>query len=97
MLSFAGFVPSGTDEGRATTELFRKRLIALLRFSQELTVSGDLARLFRNPGRVEGGVREALWDSEQHVAANAMALLVNVEALRADPWGPLPEVTPIEP
>jgi hypothetical protein len=97
MLSFAGFVPSGTDEGRATTELFRKRLIALLRFSQELTVSGDLARLFRNPGRVEGGVREALWDSEQHVAANAMALLVNVEALRADPWGPLPEATPIEP
>ncbi len=97
MLAFSGFVPVEGEEGRAVVELFRKRLIALLRFSQELTVSGDLARFYRNPGRADGGVREALWDSEQHVAANAMAVLVNVEALRADPWGPLPEVTPVSP
>jgi hypothetical protein len=97
MLAFSGFVPVESEEAKATLELFRKRLIALLRFSQELTIAGDLARFYRNPGRVDGGVREALWDSEQHVAANAMAILVNVEALRADPWGPIPEVVPLEP
>ncbi len=90
LLCFSGFVPISDQDGLHTLDLFRTRLIALLRFSQELTISGDLSAFYRNPGRVEGGIREALWDSEQHVAANAMAVLVDVFALQADPWSPLP-------
>ncbi|MDZ4754188.1 MAG: hypothetical protein SGJ11_06785 [Phycisphaerae bacterium] len=81
ILSFPGSVPENE------LPQYRERLIALLRFSQELTIAADFAGFYRNPSRVEGGVREALWDSEQFTLANAMSILVDVAALDADPWG----------
>ncbi len=84
-------MPAETPEDIQTIANFRERLLALLRFSQELTMTGDLPLFFRNPKRVEGGVREALWDSEQSVPANAMAVLVDVTALQTDLWAPLPK------
>jgi hypothetical protein len=80
------FVPEEVPERQEALSNLRQRLIGLLRFSQELTVSGDLPQFFRNPRRVEGGVREALWDSDQTVPANALAVLVDVIALQAELW-----------
>ncbi|MBL9119156.1 MAG: hypothetical protein JNL80_04490 [Phycisphaerae bacterium] len=91
MLAHGGFMPAETPEDIQTIATFRERLVALLRFSQELTMTGDLPLFFRNPKRVEGGVREALWDSDQSVPANAMAVLVDVTALQTDLWAPLPK------
>lgn len=96
MLSYSGFVPTYTAEGVQTVMLMRQRLIALLRFVQELTVSGDLPKFYRNPKRVEGGVREALWDSEQTVPANALAVLLDVTALQAELWSAPPALRPEE-
>jgi len=56
-----------------------------LRFVMQLTVRAPVDRLFRRPERALGGVREALWDADQPVAAQALALLALVDSLRAWP------------
>lgn len=57
-----------------------------VRFVMQLTVRAPVDRLFRRPERVLGGVREALWDADQPVAAQAIALLALVDSIRA--WPP---------
>lgn len=94
MLAFSGFLPIEGPESLQSLTLCKERLIALLRFSQELTISGDLPLFYRNPKRAEGGIREALWDADQSVIANAMAVLVDVTALNGDPWAANPPLPP---
>jgi hypothetical protein len=88
MLAYSRFAVAEGPEAAQSHAILRERMIALLRFSQELTISADLPRFYRQPKRVEGGVREALWDSDQTVPANALAVLVDVTALQAELWGP---------
>jgi hypothetical protein len=88
MVGFPGYVASGDER------LYRDRLIAAVRFRQELTITSDMATQFRSVPRTEGGVREALWDSELMNVANALAILVDVAVLEADPWHPPAAPTP---
>ncbi len=77
MVAYPGFL---TEDA---LPLHRERLLALVRFAFELTADEELASFYRNPARVLGGMREALWDSDQPVAANAVGVLVDVLALEA--------------
>lgn len=74
MAAHPGFAP---PERRAELE---RRVRALVRFAMELGVDERESRFFRNPLRAEGGVRVSLWDATMPVSANAMAILVAVEA-----------------
>lgn len=70
LLAYPGFVPE------AEVPAFRERTIALLRYVRELEVDAAESRYFRSPQRTRHGLRNALWDSDQPVAANALAILV---------------------
>jgi hypothetical protein len=54
-----------------------------MRFLMQLSIRDDQPWTARNLKRGNGGVREALWDSRQTVAAQAMTLLAATETLRA--------------
>lgn len=82
LLAYPGFIP---EEQSA---LYRDRGLALLRFTRELALDAEESRYVRNPRRAEGGVRNALWDSDQPVAANAMAILIAEAALHGLLSGP---------
>ncbi|MBM4113704.1 MAG: hypothetical protein FJ253_10120 [Phycisphaerae bacterium] len=63
-------------------DLLRCQLMAL-RFLRQLAVDERSCYAFRDAARTTGGVRDALWDSTQPVAATSMALLALVESERA--------------
>jgi hypothetical protein len=48
----------------------------------QLSVRDSLRSALRNPERAEGGIRAALWDSDQPVPAQALGLLTALETLR---------------
>jgi hypothetical protein len=56
---------------------------AAARFLIQLAVRDPLDRLYRRPDAVSGGIRSSLWESDQPVAAQAMAILAALETLRA--------------
>ncbi|MFO0829296.1 MAG: hypothetical protein U0572_14255 [Phycisphaerales bacterium] len=88
MMSQPGFVPD------ADRSLVETRARALLRFMLELTIDEREAKFFPNADRAKDGVRTALWDSVEPVAANAMAILVAVEALEGVFHAPSAASTP---
>jgi hypothetical protein len=76
MLAYPGFL------SEEQVPVYRERSIAFLRFMRELEVDEAEARYFRTPKRVRHGLRNALWDSDQPVAANALAIIVADLALQ---------------
>jgi hypothetical protein len=56
--------------------------LTTMRFLMQLSVRPELAGLYRNPPRALGGLRTALWDSDQAVPAQAMALIAAAETLK---------------
>jgi len=58
------------------------RHLAFVRFLLQLRVGGDDLWAFRSPGRVAGGIRNALWDHDQALPAQALALLTASDVLR---------------
>lgn len=56
--------------------------LATMRFLMQLSIRPELTGLYRNPQRSAGGIRAALWDSDQPVPAQAMALMAAAETLR---------------
>ena len=57
------------------------RHLATIRFLMQLTVRETSAWSLQNPARAMGGVRAAVWDADQPVAAQALGLLTAVETL----------------
>lgn len=65
-----------------------RRLLGMMRFLMQLAVRESANWSLRNPERAIGGVRNAIWDRDQPLVAQAMALLACVEinaALRTPP------------
>jgi hypothetical protein len=59
-----------------------ERLLGMMRFLMQLTVRESARWSLRNPQRALGGLRSATWDSDQPLAAQAMALLAITEAVK---------------
>jgi hypothetical protein len=57
------------------------RHLKTMRFLVQLAVDDSMLWAIRNPSRAVGGLRKAPWDSDQPVAAQAMALLTAAETL----------------
>ena len=57
------------------------RHLDTIRFLMQLTVRETSAWSLQNPARAVGGVRAAVWDADQPVAAQALGLLTAVETL----------------
>jgi len=74
---------------RFTPELVRdafwRRQAAFTRFLMQLTVLPPMDGVYRQPTRARHGVRMSMADSDQPVAAQAMAILALAETLRAWP------------
>ena len=56
--------------------------LTTIRFLMQLSVRPELAGFHRAPHRAAGGIRAALWDSDQPVAAQALTLIAASETLR---------------
>lgn len=62
--------------------------LTTIRFLMQLSVRPDIAGLYRNPARCSGGIRTALWDSNQPVPAQCLALIAAAETLKILPEQP---------
>ncbi len=74
MLRDEALTPAGERE--EALEAHRRSL----RFLKQLSVRPELEWSYPNPGRARGGIRAAVWDQNQPLAAQIMALLLLVEA-----------------
>jgi len=70
--------PSLTSDAEIP-DLLRSQLMAI-RFLRQLAVDERSSYAFRDSQRCLGGIRDALWDSTQPVAATATALLAVIES-----------------
>ncbi len=75
MVRISHFTPA--DEAQPAMD----RHLATIRFLMQLTVRETSAWSLQNPARAMGGVRAAVWDADQPVAAQALGLLAAVETL----------------
>lgn len=82
-LIWAANQPEFFDQADEAGQVNRVR--SLMRFLVQLSVRESAGSALIAPGRAIGGVRQAVWDSRQPVAAQAMALMCAVEALGSAP------------
>ncbi len=75
MVRFSHFTPA--IEAQSAMD----RHLGTIRFLMQLTVRETSAWSFQSPARAIGGVRAAVWDADQPVAAQALGLLTAVETL----------------
>lgn len=75
MVRVSHFTPA--DEAQSAMD----RHLGTIRFLMQLTVRETSAWSLQNPARAIGGVRAAVWDADQPVAAQALGLLTAVETL----------------
>ena len=73
--------PQMTPQDR--TQPDREHLLASVRFLQQLVLRPESTWTVPNAARAVGGLRNAAWDSQMPVAAQAMALLAAVKAIHA--------------
>ena len=65
--------------------LARGRMLRAMRFVTQLAVRDSLLWSGPDPARAAGGIRQATWDWDQPVPAQALALVTAVEMLRSLP------------
>lgn len=79
---FASVIQRGEIVPPATIPTTLAEHLGTVRFLMQLSVRPDISPLYRNPARAVGGIRAALWDSDQPLPAQSLALITAVETLR---------------
>jgi len=95
----AGMASMLADKGLTpdvVVEPLSDRQRAAARFLIQLAVRAPMDRLYRRPDAVSGGIRSSAWDSDQPVAAQAMAILAALETLKAFERVALPAAPSVE-